>query len=99
MKLFPFVLAILATYRATRLVTADMITERFRDWVDARSETFGYLVQCDWCTSIWLAPAPAVAVVLWPTNRIVLIILAALSLSALTGLIHLLENRLEIPDK
>ncbi len=99
MKLFPFILAALATYRATRLITGDMISERFRDWVESRSEMFGYLVSCDWCTSIWLAPLPALSVVLWPTNRVVLIILTALSLSALTGFLHLVENRLDIPDK
>lgn len=95
MKLFPFILAILATYRVTRLVTGDMISENFRSWVDSRSKTLGYLVSCDWCLSIWLAPLPAVAVVLWPDNRVVLIVLTALSLSALTGFLHLFENRLD----
>lgn len=95
MPILPLILAVLATYRLTRLVTADMISENFRSWVDSRSKTLGYLVECDWCTSIWLAPLPAVAVVLWPDNRVVLIGLTALSLSALTGLLHLVENRLD----
>lgn len=95
MKLFQFILAVLATYRATRLVTADKISEPLREWVEARSDWFGYLTSCDWCLSVWVAPLPAISVVLWPTNRVVLVVLTALSLSALTGFIHLVERLLD----
>lgn len=90
------VLAALACYRLTRLVTADKITERFRDWANARRRDWpGYLSGCDWCLSIWLAPLPAVAVVVWPDNRAILAALVALSLSAITGLIATVEQRID----
>ena len=89
-------LVALATYRLTRLVTADKITERFRDWANGRKRSWpGYLVGCDWCLSIWLAPLPTVAVILWPDNRAVLAALVALSASALTGLIATVEQRID----
>jgi hypothetical protein len=90
-----YVLAVLATYRLTRLVTADKITERFRVAVDSRNKTLGYLVTCDWCLSIWVAPWPALCIMAWPTNRGVLFALTALSLSAITGLLSLVEARLD----
>lgn len=83
----------LATYRVTRLVTADKITETLRQRV--KSKWLGYLVQCDWCLSIWLGPAPALAVVMWPENRAVLVVLVALALSAVTGLLAMVEQRLD----
>jgi hypothetical protein len=89
-----FIIAGLATYRVTRLITADKITEALRQRVT--SKWLGYLVQCDWCLSIWLAPAPALAVVLWPDNRAVLVVLVALALSAVTGLLAMVEQRLDI---
>lgn len=89
------VLAALATYRLTRLVTADRITEPIRSRIEDRSEFAGYLVTCDWCLSIWIAPLPATAVVLWPDNRVVLVALVALSLSALTGIASLVEGLLD----
>lgn len=90
-----FLLAVLATYRATRLVTADQISANFRSWVDSRWKRLGYLVECDWCLGLWISPIPAACVVLWGDNRVVLIGLVALSLSALTGFIHLIERRLD----
>ena len=85
--------AALATYRLTRLVTADKITEPLRERVTSR--WLGYLVQCDWCLSIWVAPWPALAVVLWPDNRVVMVALIALALSAVTGFVSLVEQRLD----
>lgn len=89
------VLASLATYRATRLVTADQITVAVRAWAERRGPFLGYLSTCDWCLSIWVAPAPAIAAILWPENRVVWIVLLWLALSAVTGLLSLLERRLD----
>lgn len=94
MTALSFALAALAAYRLTRLVTADLIMSRFRVWLTARNETLGYLGGCDWCVSIWLAPAPVVATVLWPGNRLVLGIVASLAASAVTGLIATAEQKL-----
>ena len=88
-------LVALATYRLTRLVTADRITDRLRDWCQGRGEMLAYLSGCDWCLSIWVAPWPSVAVVLWPDNRAVYAVLLALTASALTGLLATVERRLD----
>ena len=89
------ILVVLATYRLTRLVTADRVTDWFRAWAERSNATLGYLVTCDWCLSIWVAPWPALAVVVWPGNRAVLIVLVGLAASAGTGLLSLAERRLD----
>jgi hypothetical protein len=89
------VLAALATYRLTRLVTADKITEPVRGWVVDRSAWAGYLVTCDWCLSIWVAPPVALCAVLWGDNRLVLVVLLWLAVSAVTGILSLVERRLD----
>ena len=91
-----FVVAVLATYRLTRLVTADEITKHLRGWVVDRSEWFGYLVTCDWCLSIWVAPIPTVSLLIWGDVLAVQVGLVALAMSALTGLLSLLERRLDL---
>lgn len=89
-------LVALATYRLTRLVTADAIMQPFRDWVANRGRArLTYLVTCDWCLSIWVAPVPTLAVVLWPTNRLVIAAIVALGASAVTGLVSLIERRMD----
>lgn len=89
------VLVALATYRLTRLVTADRITEPVRVWAEQRGPRVGYLATCDWCLSVWLAPLPTVAAVLWGGSTVVLVGLVALSASALTGLLSMIEGRLD----
>lgn len=89
------IVAALATYRLTRLVTADKITQPLRGWIVDRSEWFGYLTTCDWCLSVWVAPVPSVAVLVWGDVLAVQIGLVALALSALTGLLSLVERRLD----
>lgn len=81
-------LAIGATYRLTRLLTADFITKPIRTFVNRRwgDNRLSYFVTCDWCVSFWFAWAPVTAAVLWPTNRVVWIVLLALTASAVTGL-------------
>ena len=85
----------LATYRLTRLVTADRITEPFRLWVKRRSTTAGYLVTCDWCLSIWVAPWVSLALVGGGDDPIVRWGLLALAFSAGTGLLSLTERKLD----
>lgn len=92
---FLLVLVALSTYRLTRLVTADRLTQRFRQWAIAKGEMIGYLATCDWCLSIWVAPIPSVVAVLAPSNRLVLAGMIALSASALTGLIATIESRID----
>jgi hypothetical protein len=88
-------LVVVATYRLTRLVTADRILDGFRAWAERSNSTVGYLVTCDWCLSIWVAPLPTAAVLLWPDNRLVLGVLVGLVASAGTGLLSLVERKVD----
>jgi hypothetical protein len=94
MTVFELVIVGLATYRLTRLVTADRIMDWLRAWVESRSGWLGYLVTCDWCLSIWLAPPLVTLMVLHGDNRVVFVGLVALAVSAVTGLLSMIEGRL-----
>lgn len=86
---------ILATYRVVRLVTTDTISERLRVAVLERSEWGGYLVSCDWCLSIWVTPiAVAIAVSLGDVP-LVRYGAMALAISAIIGLISVVEQRID----
>jgi hypothetical protein len=95
MTAFWFIVVALATYRLTRLVTADKITEPIRRFVEVRSQWLGYLVTCDWCLSIWVAPLPALVAIRAGDRWWVQAGLVALGASALTGLFSLVERRLD----
>jgi hypothetical protein len=88
-------LAFLACYRLTRLITGDEITKALREKAFDRSRWFGYLISCDWCLSIWIAPFVAFPVILWPDNRLLLAVLLGLALSAVTGLLSVIESRID----
>jgi hypothetical protein len=66
-------LALGATGRLTRLLTADKITEPLRHWVIQRTRTTtaadraSYFVTCPWCVSMWVAP-PVIALGWWPAH-------------------------------
>lgn len=79
-------LTVLATYRLTRLVTADSISLPLRIRLESRP-FIGALVSCSWCLSVWLSPVVAAVAVLWPENRAVWVVLLALSASAVTGML------------
>jgi hypothetical protein len=88
------VLVLGATARLCRLVTADYITKPVRDRIKTRfgDNRLHYFVTCDWCTSFWIAPVLATGAVLWPTNRVILIVLLALTASLFAGLSPRLEG-------
>lgn len=90
-----FFLVLLSTYRVTRLVTSDRIMRTFRAKVVSRNKTVGYLVTCDWCLSIWVAPWPTAGAILYSDNRLVWGILIGLSASAVAGFMSLVEVRLD----
>jgi len=61
----------LAVARATGLVSTDELTKPWRDWLFRRlnpdkrwHERLAYLVECPWCTSMWLS-AGLVPVAYW----------------------------------
>lgn len=87
-------LAIGATARLTRLVTADAITEPIRDRLIRRwgeDAKLSYLITCDYCASVYIAPWVAWVTIYWPDNRVVLIVLLALTASLASGLISKVE--------
>jgi hypothetical protein len=95
-----YLLAALATYRITRFITADALFEPVRERLEGISDErewyrITYLLNCDWCLSIWVAPLPAIAVMFWPDNRAVIIALLILAFSAVTGLASTVEKHWE----
>jgi hypothetical protein len=81
-------LVIGATMRATRLVTADKISEPIRERLIERwgeESQRAYLITCDYCASMYVAPVIATVAVLWPDNRVIIIGLIALTASFVAG--------------
>lgn len=95
MTWFLFAVGSLSCYRLTRLVTADELTKPIRNWAFSKSPTLGYLASCDWCLSIWLSPLVAIPITLWPNNRAITTACFCLSLSAISGLVSVTEQRIE----
>lgn len=88
-------LAALATFRLTRLVTADTITEGARRWAGGvrpwngvprldRPRTFEFIT-CPWCTSVWIGAAVAAST--WAWAGPMLWVNGALAFSAVAGLL------------
>lgn len=76
-----FVLISLATFRLTRLVSYDIITQFIRDGL-ARYEkgtfmgTLGALINCPWCTGLWFAFFVTFFYFIHPLAWFVIVILA-----------------------
>ena len=89
-QLLDYVILALAVYRLTRLVTTDVIFNKYREKIWAKypieKEGIGYLITCDWCTSIWVSSlvvcmykiAPDIAIAVW----------GVFALSAVAGLMN-----------
>lgn len=85
----------LATYRLTRLITRDEIAAPIREAIWDRyppeSTRTGYLLTCEWCSSIWAASALQISRIIAPrTTRTVETVLA---MSAVAGLLTAHEDR------
>ena len=90
---FTFIILALATFRLSRLITTDYITEPFRNFIWKRfppSTQLGYLLTCNWCTSIWFASLITICYTIVPTATLVPCLI--LALSAVAGLI---SNKLD----
>jgi len=79
----------LAVYRLTRLIVKDEVLSSLRNKVWNRfppeKSSFGYLLTCPWCISIWAASLIQISRIIVPdATRGVEIVLA---LSALAGLL------------
>lgn len=103
------VLVCLATFRAAWLIVHDEIAEpirRLARYTDRRlhgepepgeMQPLTYLVGCPWCVSIYTGTLAAAVTVLWPTNRVILIGLLALTASAVAGIVATLLQRFHEP--
>ncbi|MDE1904824.1 MAG: DUF1360 domain-containing protein [Rhodospirillales bacterium] len=76
----------LAVFRLTRLVTADIITDRPRRWVLEHLGTGWFdFVTCAWCVSMWIAGVVVLLTALAPTEW--KYVAYVLTLSAVAGLL------------
>lgn len=84
----------LATYRLTRLITRDSITEPIREWIWKRrppeKSKIGYLFTCEWCMSIWTASLLIASSIITSVTDVVALVLA---LSAAAGLLTAYEDK------
>lgn len=84
---FTFVILALAAFRITRLITTDRIFDELREKIWNKYPptrlNIGYLITCDWCTSIWVAPVVIFGYLLAPS--IVFVVSLVLATSAVVG--------------
>lgn len=84
-----FIISSLATYRLTRLITTDEIAAPLREkvWEKYPPETsrVGYLLTCDWCSSVYAASALQISRIIAPRTTTALE--TTLALSAVAGLL------------
>lgn len=89
-----FVILGLATYRITRLATRDTIFEsaRNRYWKRFPPETskLGYLLTCEWCTSVWVASVLFISAMI---STVTVLVVAPFALSAIAGLLTAYEDK------
>lgn len=86
--LLSFLILSLATFRTSKVLTTDVITEEIRQKVWNRfppHTKFGYLFTCDWCMSIWTASIITVCYTIVPVAT--LIVAMPFAFSAVAGLI------------
>jgi hypothetical protein len=92
MTAIDLVLIVLATARITRMITRDTLTEPLREraviWLEAQERQWdkvAYLIQCDWCASVYAGAAVAGTSVVFHGNIWYMAALAALAASHVTG--------------
>ena len=88
MSVLDAVVLSLAVYRLTRLVTTDTLLEDVRERVWRRwppSTKRGYVITCDWCTSMWISAPTVLMYSIYPTATVY--VCAIFALSAAAGII------------
>lgn len=85
---FHFAILALASFRLTRLVTTDVVFDKLREriWKKFPPEKggVGYLITCDWCTSIW---SSSLLVLLYKiVEEPTILAASALAISGIVGL-------------
>jgi len=53
-------------FRVTRLLTTDDVLTVPREWVHVRGGWWSRVLDCDWCTSMYVGTAAALVFWLWP---------------------------------
>lgn len=88
MSALDLVILALGVYRLTRLVTTDTLLEGARERVWRRwppSTKRGYVITCDWCTSMWISAPVVLMYSIYPTATVY--VCATFALSAAAGII------------
>jgi len=83
-----FVVAALAAARITRLVTRDTITQPLRLWLINRAGVdtrLAELIQCDWCSGVWVSSAVIGTTWAWGDHRWVQVCLTILAAAHVVG--------------
>jgi hypothetical protein len=92
--LVELVILSLASFRLTRLITTDTVTEGIRNRIWSKfppSTKFGYLITCNWCTGFWVS---LFFVALWlALPQVTIVVSLVLAISALVGLISAWSER------
>jgi hypothetical protein len=85
----------LATYRATRLLTRDIITAKIREFLwkkfPPESSFIGYLFTCEWCLGFWVGSGFVLSSIIIP--EITYIVATIYSVSAIAGLLTAYEDK------
>jgi hypothetical protein len=80
---FTFIILALAAHRLTRLITTDTIFSPLREkiWNKFPPDkiNLGYLITCDWCTSIWVSAILISSYLLIPYPTVVVSLVLAIS--------------------
>jgi len=94
MTFFEFTILALAVFRITRLVTTDTIFDSARNrwWgrFPPHTSKLGYLITCNWCSSVWVASIVVVSAMIVPVLVFVYAVFAA---SAVAGLLTAYEEK------
>ncbi|GAA3173109.1 hypothetical protein [Nonomuraea salmonea] len=89
MTILAALLALGATVRLTRLVTADVLTMPIRTYAADRwgeASRIAYLLSCPWCASMYVAPPVMATAHVWGGTVVWQVAAGALTASYLTGL-------------
>jgi hypothetical protein len=90
-----FTLLALATYRGTRFFTRDILFNPIRNWIwkkrPPEKSFIGYLLTCEWCTSVWVGSGFLVSAIIIP--EVTYIVATVSALSAIAGLLTAYEDK------
>lgn len=89
LELLPLVIYVVAVARITRLINFDAILDRPRVAIVRfvrGNPLVVYFLTCPWCVGFWVTLATSWIPVVYPTNRVFLILGVALAASHLIGI-------------